>query len=480
VDLTGSPALSRLLGALEIECSNPIPPLSIDEEDPAKSQYISSTQLRDLWNGANKSLVYSIEGLNSTSKPRLGTPLPHRKCKAGRSHWQDPASGLCGRSQSPFNEVYVFPPQTISLTFKHHGLDQPFWMTLKSRAADLQLKLSKLKPLLGCDHPKILIMTKKLARVYLDKGDVSKAGNLFQSLANAIQATHGPVNLKSLDVWLDVVDCLQDEGKEMQAQNILDNLYPAILNLAHPGEEAATKALHMRSKIAMRQEDWNRAEELLRQVLRVRLTLSGLKCQGTWKCISNLGKVLAKQHQNAEAERLLLIALQLVSKIPDSNPRYTAKILNALALNYAMKGQLEESEDVCRRAIEALERPLELHSRPLINLYGRMAWIFLDRRRFEESEVLFRAVVNQYSSRKVECHRSALKFAEGLAITLEHLGRIDEAAELYEKVYFGFAECSRPASEHVMSACYGLGQFYLAHGRRGDSERLYQDHIRKI
>lgn len=116
----------------------------------------------------------------------------------------------------------------------------------------------------------------------------------------------------------------------------------------------------------------------------------------------------------------------------------------------------------------------------LLDLYGRLAWSVLYRGGFEESEVLFRTTIKRHSKVQGERHRDALSSAEGLAITLEQLGNIDEAACWYEKVYFGNLERFPPESVQTLSACYGLGQFYQSQSRYDDALNLYHDHIRQI
>ena len=313
VNIPGSPGLSRLLGALELECSNPIPPLSPEEENPEESQFISNTELLDLWNGTNKSLVYECVGSDS-KQPISHMPRISRKRKARSIPWCGPDSGIYRQIPSPFNEVYIFPQQSNNASHHRDSFDCPFWMTLKNRAAELQLKLSKLKPLLGYAHPKILVVTRELARTYLDQGLAAKAEPLFRKVANTMQTTQGAANLQTLDAWLEVVDCLQDKGKDMEAKNLLDKLNAAILSIVQPRDAIAVKAMYMMSSTTFNLNDWDRAEELLRQVLQARLNMLGPTCQDTWKCILNLGAVLAYQRQSSEAEKLLRFALQLLRK----------------------------------------------------------------------------------------------------------------------------------------------------------------------
>jgi len=480
VDVPGSPELSRLLSAVEMECSNSIPPPSLEEGDPKEAQCISNTELLDLWNGENKSLVYESEGLISSCSPRFGISRTRREKEMIELPLQTLASVFCGCSPSPFNEVYVFPPQAKIPAHKHHGLDQPYWLTLNIQAADLESKLSKLKPLLGAENCKILTLTKELARTYVDQGRPSKANTLFQHFANITQKLHGPTNPRTIDAWLDVAGCLQDESKELLAQSLLNKLHPVIRQSVQPRHEVFTKAMHMMSSSAMSLGEWGRAEALLRHVLQVRLSMSGPTDQGTWKCVIKLGQVLSHKNQYIESEKLLRLGLQLLGKTEPSNIKYMARTIGHLARNYSSKKGYEEAQVACSSAIEALEGSLGPESQSLINLQGRMAWNLLHQGQVEESEALFRTVVNRSLRTRHENPRYELDFTDGLASALVRLGRMDEAASWYERSYSVFAEHYPLASAKVLSACYRLGRCYKAQCRQDDAWKLYEDHIRKM
>ena len=60
-DVPGSPRMFRLFEALETETSLPIPPLSLDLENPEELEYISGEEILDLFNGGNRPSIYEID-----------------------------------------------------------------------------------------------------------------------------------------------------------------------------------------------------------------------------------------------------------------------------------------------------------------------------------------------------------------------------------------------------------------------------------
>lgn len=358
-------------------------------------------------------------------------------------------------------------------------------MTLKSRATELQETLCKLKPLLGSEHAQILAVARELATTYHEQGKHRKAGSLFRYVAKTTQKIHGLANEGTLDLWLEVVDCLQDEGKAVLARNLLNKLHPKILKLAQPGHDLATKSMYLMCNNNMNLEDWNGTEDLIRHVLQMKLSTLGPLSKGTWKCMIKLGTAISRNDRIGgwhlvESDKLLYNALHLIRRCHDpKNDKYVARTVNRIAMNCRMTGQYKEADAICRAAIETLEGSLGLGNAELIGLYGRIAWNCLHQRQFEESETFHRKVLNLCAASWEEPFLG-LKFAEGPGIALEQLGRMDEAASCYERSYRGFLESFPPESERVLSICYGLGQFYRAHDRNGDALRLFGDHIREM
>jgi tetratricopeptide (TPR) repeat protein len=480
LNVPGSPWLSRLLGALEIECLNTVPLLSLEGENPEEAQYLTQTQLQDLWNGENKSIICDSKTSTPNFQSRLNISRAPRKTQTGRVFLQEPASASHRRNPSPFDETFIFPPQPTATPNKYRDLDQPLWMALRSRAAELEERLPKLKPLLGIAHPNVLAMTTELARTYLEQGDIRKSGNLLRHVAHTTQNVYGPSHVKTLDAWLDVADYLKEYGKQSPALKLINKLQPEIFKLGQPANDVATKSMDLRSDIAAYMRDWDLAEEIIRPLLQVRLEQSGPSCQDTWDCMINMGNVLAQKGDVSEAERLLRFTLQLIGIPSCLTVKYLSRAFNHLANTCCLQRRYEEGQFICRKAITTLEASLGQNSPHLLTLYGRGAWMSLRQRRLNESEMLFRRVIKQSYDVRGQLPLVALIYTEGLATNLELLGRIDEAASLYENVYYGFSEIFPLESARVLMTCYALGQFYQTQGRRDESLKLYKDHIGKM
>jgi hypothetical protein len=71
VDVPGSPKLSRLFKALEIECSKPVPPISLDDisSDSEEPTCLSDVGMRDLFHEDNNGLAVDLVLQRTLSKP---------------------------------------------------------------------------------------------------------------------------------------------------------------------------------------------------------------------------------------------------------------------------------------------------------------------------------------------------------------------------------------------------------------------------
>jgi hypothetical protein len=116
VEVPESPDMSRLFSALEIECSNPVPVLSLEPGYlPAVPRCISECQIQDLFNEENKVLNSDNNQLYSSERSKPSLPLPLASSKMNLQNALPPlqdfaAAVFFGYSASPLNELYVFSP----------------------------------------------------------------------------------------------------------------------------------------------------------------------------------------------------------------------------------------------------------------------------------------------------------------------------------------------------------------------------------
>jgi hypothetical protein len=240
VDIPGSPGLSRLFSALEIEYSESEPQFSLDQPDIEDLRHISRVDIMDLWNERNQTMAYDLHASHSPGKSRPTFELSKKPNAA--LPWRDPALAFCGWAPNPLDEIYVFPSNPSQFNLQHPDPVAPSFLTLEIQAAELQTKLSKLDQLLPESHPSITVSRMELADTYLAQGHYNKAEQLYRCSAIAAEKTWGSTSLTTFYAWLDVVSCLTFQGFDVEAHALVNKLRPTILQFVDPEHEIATRA----------------------------------------------------------------------------------------------------------------------------------------------------------------------------------------------------------------------------------------------
>ena len=100
----------------------------------------------------------------------------------------------------------------------------------------------------------------------------------------------------------------------------------------------------------------------------MRERLLGREHPDTLTSVNNLGWLYLEQEHTAEAEPLLLGALEARERTLGKEHPDTLESVNNLGLLYKLQGKLEEAEPLILRALEARERTwarsIETHLRP--------------------------------------------------------------------------------------------------------------------
>jgi tetratricopeptide (TPR) repeat protein len=478
MDIPGSPRLSRLFNALEIECSVPVPPMSLDTQIPEESQYISNTEMLDLWNGDNKSLLYELDVL--CCPRQLGLMQASLKGQTRALPWRDPKLAFRRWLENPLNEIYVFPMSPTKALYQPPSSRKPLWVELETQAAELRIRLSKLGPLLGVEHPWIIAMMGGLAEIYISQGSYQKAEKLCRYVANATRKISGLTNLKTIAAWQKWVRSLLCQGQYLQARSLLSEMYSTILKLVHPDNDIATEATFLMARTALNLDDDEKAEGLLRQVLQIRLNTLGPRSHGTWISMGYLGYVLCKQLKLSEAEKLLRIAIQLGHELTELGIEEDLCVaMHDLSCTFYRQELYKESEGAARRAAELFEVSLGPEHPTILETHLQLARSIAAQGQYPESEDICRTVLKQQSKSLGESHPATLVTVSELVKYLKKRDNLKEAIIWYEKLVWGFLGVYGPDGE-VIHSCACLGQLYKEQGQYDDAMELYRQFVERI
>jgi tetratricopeptide (TPR) repeat protein len=479
LDIPGSPKLSRLFKALQIDGSRPVPPISLDDtsSDSEESTYLSDLEMIDLFNEDNKGLTVDLvlPHLSSRDEKPFVSLASDPSSRHIHYPWRDIEAVFCGyRSPSPFNEVYVFPPSHTS--GRAHKPIATVWGSLKMEETELEAKFGKLKEQFPIHHAAVIAVMEDLANTYFDLDKFQKAERLYRSLVDVYRRTLGPTNLKTLSACQNVIESLMNEERWSEVQSLYRNLRSAISKLVSPYHGLAIWAKWADGRVARALGQEKRAEFLRREYLQISLGLNGLRHLDTIYAMRELTYSIIER-DTEEAEKLARKTVQLCLEDPtgDEQSCYSMSVLTDIL---SRSSEYMESCSIARNAMGRFSGSLGQDHPDVIEVRISFAWSMLMAGKLAESEEIFRdLVLRNAQNGKIS---KTLNIWSGLAAALEQQGKVDEAITWYEKSFRARLASFGPCNSRTVSNCSDLGRCYENEGRYNDALQLYRNVISSI
>jgi tetratricopeptide (TPR) repeat protein len=479
LDIPGSPKLSRLFKALEIECSKPVPPISLDDTtlDSEEPTCLSDLEMRDLFNEDNNGLAVDLVLPRTSSRQQKLLVSLSTDSNSQHIHypWRDIEAVFCGyRSPSPFNEVYVFPPSRTS-----GRAPQPIateYAFLQMETTELEAKFGKLKRQFPTHHAAVIAVMEDLADTYYDLGNYQKAEKLYRSLVDVYRRTLGPASLETLLACRDVIDTIMAQGRWSEVKPLHRNLQFAISKLISPSHDLAIWAKRADGRLAWALGQKKRAEILRREVLQIMLGLNGPRHPDTISAMRTLIDTINQKHTE-DTEKLARITVQLCLENPTEDDQ-SCQAMSMLADTLYWSSEYVESCSIAKIAMEKFSDLLGLDHPEIIKVRTEFAWSMLKAGKMAESEEIFQGL----ALRNAQDGIMSTKFNiwGGLAAVREEQGKIDQAIILDEKVFQARLASYGPCNSKTVDTCSYLGFCYEKKGRYGDALQLYRNMISSI
>jgi len=409
VDIPGSPSLSRLFKALQIESATHIPPLSLDTPGSDDPPCLSSLEIQELLNGSVNTGSESFHRARSSQAQTsfISAEKTSRSRRPQYPRWNS-EDVFCGYVTSPLREIYVFspsPPRNFSRKPSHSRIH--LWTHLQAQEIEHEIKFAKLKKQYPADNPAIVAVMEDVADVFCKLDKYRKSESLDRELVDIYRRTLGPKHVKTLKARQKVVESLRAQGQFSKAKVLNDNLRSIIAKLVHPHHPLAIRIARTDTWLAEvlgRGED---SERLRREILQITLASYGPRHYDGIRALSVLGHTISKRGRQ-EGKVLLRTALQLSLEDPDDDDEASCWAMIDLASALDTNGTQEESYSIATRAIERYTPLLGPKYKRILNLEERRAWSMLKRGNLVESEKLFRDLVSIYSIEKVEANKRDL------------------------------------------------------------------------
>ena len=512
VDIPGSPQLSRLFSALNIQntdTANIIEPISVIEElslskhcgnidEPSNNGITMSTLHPDA--------IHPHRPLDVSPKYH---PLGQILIKS-----QSPSSNLprflyngsdilpptgAWVPPSPWNELYPFPSPSYPKQQMQDAssISEVSISSMKSRAYRLQAYIASLANLFPPNHPMILKSMEDLADIFSEMGNHFDSSIWWKRIVATRESAQGAGSLDCLNAMYRLIYSLQEQGdgvlNEVAAlERRLDSLISHNLPWEHP---VAIGFLVYKARAFSRKENFRKSEEIYRQILQVKLTQLGPGDTETIQTMSSLSLVISKKlnrhpsrrgidafsraKEAKSSEHLMGAAVQLFARsgVPYTTSQGQRIGIHHMAL-FAELGYLEKAVNVAETGAKRFKRILGESHPTTIEYLEYAGHLYEQQGRYDESIDTFRKVL---SLQEVdESMMGHIDRYEGLGKALRGAQQHHEALPYLYKTFHAWHSMFGILNFRTKTACHNLGDSY-AHARQSHQAlQLFNAYIEEI
>ena len=282
---------------------------------------------------------------------------------------------------------------------------------------EAQAQIAELKAKLELEGNEIGAEKLAVAIIALEKGDFSKADDLFAEIEareklavkrSARAATaRGQIAQQEIR-WKDAAEhyaravrldpCFETLIRSQKLAISIGDYSSALslgiktqnLSRDEYGEESPEYAISLNNLAALYLEnnEYNKAEPLLDEAIKIEKSLFKENHPDTVASLNNIARVYQQQGRDNDAQRIFKQVLEIHNKhFGELNP-HTADIINNLAGTYQKLEMYEKSEELHNKALTIRRQTLPKNHPNIANSLYNLSRVYQDQGRFEDAEPL--------------------------------------------------------------------------------------------
>lgn len=492
VDLPGSPLLSRLFEALQIECESSIPSLELSLSSSASTaseveSEVETTEASEQ-TSPNDLVAYGRQAIQRESKFPTGSTrnvLQSSFCEWSLLDWDFSKAQLFKTGIGNMYRISPFPSPPEHNRGRKSPFENPLplMQDLEIEERQCKNKLGKLKRLLGVQNQQTLAVMIELANIYSNQYRYRQAEGMLRQVAISYQKTLGMWHAATLYAYLDVVDILKCQGELQQALKVHRPVHQVVTTAFDRREPLALRSNSIRAEILYFLGQIDEADRLSRQTLQIELTTLGPRSAATLYEMKSFAVVLRLGGHLKQCEDLLRIILQLQCEVVDLSEEVFRSNIHALVDVLIDQGRYNEGKRVAMALEERAQTSTELEHPSNLYSYFKTAVCLRLEGNLAESESQLRRILDRQLQVFGEKDATTHQILRELSCILACTGRNFEAMAHLEKCCRGSAEIYGLCHPITLTHCRELGDSYEKLGRYEDAFALYQqtlDQIRSI
>jgi tetratricopeptide (TPR) repeat protein len=484
VDVTGSPLLTQLLAALEIECECLIPSVDLNSSNPAAALLsapetesgveVNNSINHEEWfdfskgTGSKDFLRYSREVFQTSEIASTGSSSGIAELSFSEWSFREWDFSRAQPLKMNISHMIGLSPFPVSPDASRHGTSAKSTLSLHTQSQNFQVeeircksRLRKLETILGTENPRTLAAMDHLGVLYSTHSKYRQAERVHRQTVISYQRTLGLKHFKTLYAYVNFICTLYNQGHLLRAYRYLQRIHNTIVGTFDRDEQLVLYSNSLWAKMLCDFGQLDEAEELIRQTFQIGLYTLGPRSKEALEHMRILAEALRRRGKLAESEQLLRINLMLCHQLDDCFSSDFFDRMGRLSDVLSDQGCYDECSDLAMTAVELQHNSMK--QRPWDVLYSLFQVAVCTRRQgnLSESERQLRDLIERQIQVYGEEDMNTYLYLEELSGVLGDMGQYTEAVTLLEKCYKAWVNMVGVSHSHTIWCCRQLGKYLI-------------------
>ncbi|KAH8593211.1 hypothetical protein B0O99DRAFT_627511 [Bisporella sp. PMI_857] len=495
VDIVGSPKLTRMFAALELDSSSNIPvldlpPLALPKAEKAPTGYLTKSDLAVV--SGKRTLSMPRNRLETIWNYHPSDPRGFGKwaLDARRNHlpplkWNNAGveldvlspSGSLYVYSSPFKEIDAFPNSTMQLPPRRSIGQSPSPTTIEG-------SLNTIAAMYPENDLRWPLLIGKEAETLYYQGEFGQAEVLYWKQYALYEKILGPESLEALECLTAIAHTYSCSGKIKQADAINSQTHSKISRLYSDNYRLMSMSLQAKCSIYRELGKKKEALQIYRELAQASLRDQGPKGNRSMPRLINLAWSLLETGHQAESERLSHLLLQIArSYFQEWQLKQFYDYFdtfNALSEAVFAQGKYDECEKICLSARQQSQNTLgHDHEKNLRTDYW-LARTWRKQGKIRESFALLQRTYQRQTEVLGELHEDTVASNLELADLMTSLSRYAEATVLCERRFWSIFRKVGADHNYTFKAFEEVANSYDLEKRYEDTGHLANEFAAKI
>jgi tetratricopeptide (TPR) repeat protein len=473
VDVIGSPALTKLIGALTIEECD-IPLLDLASSNLCTDD-ILGRDLMDLCGRCDSAQEEHIISRRQSWSTKLSTSM-----KASQTFGDFEKSWPFGLQF----ELYPFPTSSTQSYVVYPQFFSSGSLKSKVSESECKKKLQKLKHMQDTEIIHLAEAMGARADELFDQESFDTAETWYRRVVRAKSFAKWYKPHQTLWACLQVANCLLFQDRFKEAQQLQQDLHSTIERIFSADHNIFVLSMELTAKILGSLGFAEEGEAIRRRVLQIRLITLGIRHPETISALEDLGFALELVDRRGEAQQLLEASIHFwLERVKDSRDSFESQFsilwdVGALAQVLREDGRYDESENVLDFAHNSFADATRLRCANTFEYHYERAVTYKFQKRFENSKKILRGLLKYHLNYMRQS--TSMRVMRQLAEILMETGRHREAVSWYKKEYRLRLKVYGLTHHYTMRCCEDIGFCYADQSRYNEGKLFFEEVIEML